>query len=300
MVLVDSALGGPLKRALPTSPEHWLLFTVFFGTPHIVASSLLLFGIAEYRRYFATKILTWSAIILASLVLLDAVVSYEVMYALISGWTVKHVLGQQFGIGNSVARCQGRWFTCWQACSFAGGTLAFLVLYRGGHWSHAWYKTGKFGVVVLGLVVLGIGAKLAHEAAPGDARRWVWSNTALVVVSVLMLLVGYPFFTVLIPRLIHDTTAFMVYGTHERNRALARGRNTLRQLVIGGGAACAIAVLLEQVLDRPMISMANAFGAELSQPASLYVAGFISLLHYCSEAETWRSGSPYRAHFAMK
>jgi hypothetical protein len=305
VVAVDSTIGAPMKRYLPTSPEHWLLFTIFFGTPHIVASSLMLFGITEYRRHYARRILTWSVGIIGTLAVLDLVVNYEVIYAAIAGWTVKHVLGQQFGIGNSLARCRGRLFDAWQWCGFAAGTLSFLVLYRGAHWSHHWIVVARRGVVVLCFVVV-CGAFVLSRQIPGtEGRVWLASNTALVLVSALMLLTGYPFFTVLIPRIIHDTTAFKVYEVHERNRARRVRRRTWSRVGFGGGAAVGIAFLLEQVLDRPMVALGGWAGhhmgvaLQLAQPASLYIAGFLGLLHYCSEASTWRSGSPYRRHFAM-
>ncbi len=299
VVAVDLVIGSPLKRNLPTSPEHWLLFTLFFGTPHIAASSIMLVGIAEYRRQYARRLLQWSGVIIATLAVLNAVVSYEVIYALIAGWTVKHVLGQQFGIGNSVARCRGPAFHVWQVCGFTAGTLAFLILYRGAHWNHRWVTMGRLGVVVLGACVAATALLLTSRVSSREGRVWVVLNTALVLVSALMILIGYPFFTVLIPRIIHDTTAFKVYALHERNRAVAEGRGVIRALIIGGGAACGLAFLLERVLDRPFVSIGGWFGLNLSQPASLYIAGFLGLLHYCSEASTWRSGSPYRRHFAM-
>jgi hypothetical protein len=299
VVGVDTAIGSPLKRFLPTSPEHWLLFTLFFGTPHIVASSLMLFGIAEYRHHYARRLLLWSAAIISTLAVLDFVVSYDVIYALIAGWTVKHVLGQQFGIGNSVARCRGRIFEAWEVCGFAAGTLAFLVLYRGAHWPHRWVTLGRQGVVVLCLLVFGGGLVLLCRTQTRVGRIWIGSNTALVLVSALMLLIGYPFFTVLIPRIIHDTTAFKVYAVHESNRARHLGKNSWRKVAMGGGAACGIAYLLEQALDRPLVSLTSWVGLHVMHPASLYVAGFLGLLHYCSEASTWRSGSPYRRHFAL-
>ncbi|WP_306306174.1 hypothetical protein [Methylomonas koyamae] len=54
LVWLDSAgFDHALREALPTSPSHFLLFQVLFGTPHIVASNLLLASHSDYLA--ATK-----------------------------------------------------------------------------------------------------------------------------------------------------------------------------------------------------------------------------------------------------
>ncbi len=299
IVAIDGAMGSPLQQWLPRSPESWVLFTLFFGTPHIVASSLMLFGIADYRRHFRKQILWWSAGIGAALAVLNAVVSYDVLYALIAAWTVKHVLGQQFGIGNSVARCKGWAFKTWLCAGLATGTLAFVTMHSGSRWDRASLSYAHRAIVVGVAIVVLLGAALAMRCASREGRMWIAANSAVVCVSVLMLLLGYPFFTVLIPRIIHDSTAFMVYSVHERNRATAAGRKPLGLVAVGAAATLLVSLLLERVLNGPVASLLSQVGVVVTMPTALYIAGFLGLLHYCSEAVTWRSGSPYRAHFSM-
>jgi hypothetical protein len=296
---VDQVTGANLKNWLPTSPENWLLFTLFFGTPHIVASNLMLVGIAEYRRLYWRKILKWSALILVALTVLNFVVSYDVVYTLVAGWTVKHVLGQQFGIGNSVAKRSGWPYKMWEVLSLSAGTAAYAVMHLGSGWSTRSVSYVHVGIGVMMAVVLGLGTWMTIRCETNTGRVWMVANTALVLVSVGTLLLGYPFFTVLIPRIIHDSTAFMVYGVHERNRGGSIGHQPLRLPLIGFGLTIAVSLLISRLLDAPVTSIGNSLGVSLVAPMSLYVAGFLALIHYCSEAVTWKSGAPHRAHFAM-
>jgi hypothetical protein len=299
IVLGDVAAGSPLQRWLPRSPESWVFFTLFFGTPHIVASSLMLFGIADYRRHYRKQILRWSAAIAIALALLNELVSYDVLYALIAAWTVKHVLGQQFGIGNSVARCSGSMHKAWQWLGLGTGTVAFVTLHRGHHWRPELVSRAHVVVWCGVAMIVCVGAWLTVRCSTRDGRVWVAANSAMVCVSVVMLLCGYPFFTVLIPRIIHDATAFKVYSVHERNRARSRGRSSGWMLVCGMGATLLVSALLERILDRPLSQLMALVGVHTTTPVALYVAGFLGLVHYCSEAVTWRTDSPYRRHFAM-
>jgi hypothetical protein len=297
---LDQLIGTPLKRWLPTSPENWMLFTLFFGTPHIVASSLLLVGIKEYRRHYFRRLLIWALCILAALFGLNALVSYDVLYALIAGWTVKHVLGQQFGIGNSVARCKGWTYKLWQSAAFIAGTAAYLIMHLGSSWTQESMQYARILIGAMLLVVVALGLRLDGVCESKTGRTWIRANTALVITSVATLLLGYPFFAVLIPRVIHDTTAFMVYGVHERNRgSMTPDRPSWRLPVVGLALTVIVSLVVQRFLDGPLVSLGHRFGLQLVYPVSLYFAGFLALIHYCSEAVTWRSGSPYRARFAM-
>jgi hypothetical protein len=49
----DSQLwGGFLKEHLPSSPSHFLLFQILFGTPHIIASAIVMVSNKEYLRFY--------------------------------------------------------------------------------------------------------------------------------------------------------------------------------------------------------------------------------------------------------
>jgi hypothetical protein len=50
--------GHYLRDNLPSSPTHFILFSLFFGTPHIIASALLLTTNREYFGFYKHKVLT--------------------------------------------------------------------------------------------------------------------------------------------------------------------------------------------------------------------------------------------------
>src|SRR4051812_44098899 len=55
MFLDQMFWGGSLSRALPKNPQRYFLFQILFGTPHIVASSVILATNGEYFRAYRIR-----------------------------------------------------------------------------------------------------------------------------------------------------------------------------------------------------------------------------------------------------
>ena len=93
-----------LREMLPNSPTHFLLFQVLFGTPHIIASNILLVSHSEYLQAFKTKIIGMSLFIIVFFGIGSLFIPYWALYILTACWTVYHVLKQQHGIAKAVCR----------------------------------------------------------------------------------------------------------------------------------------------------------------------------------------------------
>ncbi|MCK5431239.1 MAG: hypothetical protein KAJ03_00775, partial [Gammaproteobacteria bacterium] len=56
--VLDSQLWGVfLKANLPSSPTHFILFQILFGTPHIIASAIVMTSNKEYLKFYKNKLL---------------------------------------------------------------------------------------------------------------------------------------------------------------------------------------------------------------------------------------------------
>jgi uncharacterized membrane protein len=131
-----------------------------------------------------------------------------------------------------------------------------------------------------------------------------------MVGSVIMFLAGYPLFAILIPRFLHDLTAFTFYVSHDRNRAIAGKRNVLYRPFPRGKiwwllTLPFIAVGLSAALERGADEVVNgildaALGVRIDRPVSLGVVGFLALLHYAFESFTWKRSSPYQSFVNLR
>jgi hypothetical protein len=96
---------------------------------------------------------------------------------------------------------------------------------------------------------------------------------------------------------------------HDVNRHGAQPQNLLYRLAskLGLGIfwVCpAIAVLLTYLIDRfadpvAQLVVTPVLGYNLPYAASFLIVGYLGMLHYYTEAFTWRQGSPYRQHVAL-
>ena len=100
--------------------------------------------------------------------------------------------------------------------------------------------------------------------------------------------IGYTLFVILIPRVIHDLTAYTVYITHDRNRNRQGRINPLYRLT-GGGR-------LSPLLLLPALSIAIAFVLSSHQhyPVISIAILTVSFLHYYFEGFIWRGPNPHR------
>jgi hypothetical protein len=114
----------------------------------------------------------------------------------------------------------------------------------------------------------------------------------------------YYFFAILMPRLVHDATAYIFYVTHDYNKHHQHPQNFIYRIA----KQCRLSVfvvlpllsfLLAFVLQAYGDSLVSyltqvLFGAEIRQVVTIGLLGYLALMHYYTEAFTWKQGSPYR------
>jgi hypothetical protein len=77
---------GYLKTRLPSSPTHFILFQILFGTPHIIASAIVLASNSDYVKFYKRKLLWMSAAIICFFGLGSLFIPYRVLYILVACW----------------------------------------------------------------------------------------------------------------------------------------------------------------------------------------------------------------------
>lgn len=311
IVAVDLlGFGGRLRDGLDNSPQDYLALALIFGTPHIVASNLILFTNQDYLNHYKGQLLRISLGIAAFFVAFGLWLPYEVMFALIAGWTVTHVVKQQLGIGNIVSRASGVTYWVWLTTGIAAGVCYYLAIFLPRYLSDGTISLLGALSALLAAITAGATAILWSQCTTVEGRRWIVANGATMVGSVLMFLAGYPLFAILIPRFLHDLTAFTFYVSHDRNRALSGHRSWLYRVVPNGKVwwllgLPLIAIGLSAALEHGGDTIVNgvldsAFGVRIDRPVSLGVVGFLALLHYAFESFTWKRSSPYQSFVNLR
>jgi hypothetical protein len=307
--------GGYIRSRLPNSPDTFLFGPLLFGTPHIIASSVILATNVAYLRAYWLRLLLFTVGILLFFGGGNAVIpyvcsvlgveigAYEVFLAVVGGWTVLHVIKQQTGLGKGLCRYSGFVYEAWGWTLVAFGSIIYFAFYHGfspdiAVWIHR--LLWVLAAVALALTVY------CHTRIPtAMGRLYLWGNALMVLQGGLFYTQGYSFLAILAPRLVHDVTAFAFYVVHDVNRHRTMPQNLLYGLVskLGLGIVWVcpvVAVLLTFLIGRYMDPLVDfVVGHDLPYRPSFLIVGYLALLHYYTEAFTWRKGSPYRQYVAV-
>jgi hypothetical protein len=288
--------GGAIRDALPSSPAALPFYTLVFGIPHVLAGFFLL---ADRDLARDTRRIVWPSMALAGAAALAAVAFLDprqLGLAMVVT-TMVHVLGQQTGLaaGQAGLRAAGapRGVGLWRALLAGTGLAAGAAV--GGESlvpvvdsPQLWLQAA--GVFLLVSTPLAAWLGYAARRRGGDVRALL-SIQATITAGYGLLLFGYPVLCLWLFRFVHDVTAFMVYGTVARTRALAAPRSNRLYALLGlRGAWLGWALW-------PLASVLTALGAVVLPPV-FFIA--VVWAHYLAEHRLWRRGSPLRQWLPMQ
>lgn len=293
-----------LKSILPSSPTHFILFQLLFGTPHIIASTIMLCSNKEYFQFYKVKLMLMTVLIILVFGIGSLFIPYRVLYITAACWTVYHVFKQQHGIAKGVCRLPtwGFYWLLW--LSVSTGVFIYIGVFLKNSLNvqqEEWVKMIAF-VLTFGLILSTVLCQRYIKTSFG--KYFLWANTLLIVSSFYMYIQQYYFLAILIPRLVHDATAYVFYVTHDYNKHQQMPQNSLFKYA----KRCHIHVFLVlplcsfvlayclQAYGDEWVNMISRllFDSEIRKAITLGLIGYLSLMHYYTEAFTWQAGSPLR------
>lgn len=303
-------LEGALLKYLPSSPSHFLLFQVLFGTPHILASTVLLTTNKDYFSFYQKKIIMMTLAIMVFFALASQLLSYYVLYIMVASWTVYHVLKQQHGVGRAIYHLPGWAFYLLLWLSITAGISVYIGIFLKDTLTvqHAeWVKQLAAGLVV-SLFFSTILCQSYVKTRFGSL--FMWANSLLIISSFYFYVQEYYFLAILIPRLVHDATAYIFYVTHDVNKHGEQPQNFLYRwaykvklnvFVVLPLVSFVLTYVLQVYGDQWVNTITQFFfGIEIRKAITLGLIGYFSLMHYYTEAFTWKQGSPYRQYIRFK
>jgi hypothetical protein len=282
-----------LTKNLPFSPEQVLVIALFFNIPHIVASSLLFLN-GRYLSSYRRKILLGIALSVAICVTFPFTVGFYYLVLLYGFLTVNHVIGQQIGLCRVGLIKIGREFQGWRWSALILGNIVYAMIYFIPTATFE-NKTLLVGVASsLLCMTLYFAAKVYEYAVDVTSRMFLLANQAMLISIFILALSNYPFFVILIPRIVHDVCAFMVYYSHDKNRLKTNPRTPIQNVVglVGIPAVWATPVVAVVLAFPLTVYIGTTYG-------EIIVIG-ITLFHYFSEAFAWKRGSEMRSFVQFK
>jgi hypothetical protein len=298
-----------LREMLPSSPSHFLLFQILFGTPHIIASNLLIGSHADYLASFKRKIIGMTIFIIAFFGIGSLFIPYRVLYVITACWTVYHVLKQQHGIAKAVCRLPNRAFYIQLWLSVSAGIFIYMGIFLKDSLT-AEQADEVLWVASILTVALLVSTVIFQKYVPSRfGQCFLWANTLLVAGSWYLYGQHYYFLAILMPRLVHDITAYSFYVSHDVNRHGKQAQNSLHRLAsICGLPAAVVLPLLSFLLtyllqaygdDLVNLIMQTLFATQIYKAVTLGLLGYLALMHYYTEAFVWSAGSPLRRYISF-
>jgi hypothetical protein len=108
---------------------------------------------------------------------------------------------------------------------------------------------------------------------------------------------------------VHDATAYIFYVTHDYNKHHNHPQNFLYRyaarcnvhiFIVLPVCSFALAFVLQAYGDNIVSAITEFFfGVEIRKVITLGLLGYLALMHYYTEAFTWKQGSPYRRFIAF-
>ena len=300
---------GFLQQSLPSSPKQFLLFQIIFGTPHIVASSILLASNSEYLKFYKSKLIFMSLAITIVFGIGSLFIPYKALYVTVAAWTVYHVLKQQLGVGRGLYRLPDWVFYLLLWLSVAAGLFVYIGIFLKNSLDAQQLESIK--LIAAGLCTgLVCSALLCRRYVTTPSGAWfLWSNVLLVLSSFYLFVQQYYFLAILVPRLVHDATAYIFYVVHDYNKHRLQAQNFIYRtaarchlpvVIVLPLCSFALAFVLQSYGDGAVNMLSEFFfGVEIRKAITLGLLGYLALMHYYTEAFTWKQGSPYRRFIAF-
>lgn len=296
--------GDYLRQNLPSSPYHFVLFQILFGTPHIIASNILLVSNVEYFRHFKTQIILMTLAIAIAYFLGNMIFPYRVLYLLVASWTVFHVLKQQYGIARGLCQLPDWAFKLLLTISVAAGVVVYAGIFLRKSFSPEQLVLVKNWAIFACTLLVVAGFYCQRFVKSAFGMWFYWANISLVVTSFYLFYQQHYFMAILVPRFVHDATAYIFYVTHDYNKHGNNPQNALYRMasrcnvhvfVVLPLLSFGLAFVLQAYGDDIMAIVTKyLFGKEFYKVITLGVLGYLALMHYYMEGLTWQKDSPYR------
>jgi hypothetical protein len=266
--------GQRLRQALPVSPHSVFWYGVLLGLPHILASFVSLRHqgyLAHYRRPLLTSVAL-------------AVMALATMVSLLPFWlgmlvflvlTARHTIGQQAGLSRPYLRVPTRWHVWWRWCVSVGVCILSVEMYFHGITEPPQVLTILHPAMV-GLLLTS--SVLAVRIALAQGKDWrgailLMCTQVMAVSCAVFVSLGYPLLAYAVPQLVHDITAFTIYGAHER----ASGSDLWARIAWWAlPVAAVLCALCLTVVQMGWLTLC------------------LSLIHYFFEGVAWRGRSMHR------
>jgi len=281
-------LKGKIKLILPTNPHDLRTFLIFFLWPHVIMSLITMLD-KEYLKGYKPAFKNFKIIgmvLIFSICFIDKKVFF-IIYAIL---TLKHFTCQQIGLEKLTSSIPRK-------SSYLFYFFTLLVL---NIWAEfpTLYPFNEIKLYIfnnnLELHLFGLVTLAYFYDSYKNSGAIAWGNFFLLMTICLSYILGYPFFSFLIPRVIHDFTAMIFYIFHDYNRNKNEKKNLLFKFIPYSKKYFFIWPILFSFLFANLL-----FELAIRIEIIAFFSFGIGLLHYFLEDFIWKREGLHRREIAI-
>lgn len=274
-------LNSSLQITIPKSPNNIYLFTLFFILPHIIGSSITLID-KEYIAAYKTK-LGYSVILsLIFAIAFSFILPHRIYLMLFGLMTLYHVIGQQLGLTAAFSGARGRVFKAWKWWGLLTAVSTSFLIYIPEEGGVLNYHYLRYAIIAQYFVLFTLTYLGQKQSTIPNGKKYFWLNFVLIFSVFVCVELKYVFFAILIPRVIHDLTAFNFYIAHDYNRNKSTKHNIFYKILN----------IKKPFIMTPLLAIIIAVGINTTGFFTLIM--FLTLFHYCTESFMWKGLTPHR------
>jgi hypothetical protein len=283
-------LNNQLQNTLPRDPRAFAWFVLLFMIPHIIAS-FFSFVDREYFEHYKPQLLRGAQIAVILGIFLPALAGATILPLLaFATYTMVHVFMQQSGVSKSLMKNSAPAHVYWQWLGIAIAIVIYAYLLIPIPWLQNITIEPSI-LISAGLIVFSIYSLLALNIVKQSRTRlgkiYFLGSHCIPIMGALFIFTDYPILAFLIPRIIHDLTAYTFYITHDNNRFSETRSNLIYRVTSK--------LKIPVYIASPALSVLLTFTiVEFNTTVLTVILTCIIFLHYYTESIMWKRDALHR------
>lgn len=283
------------------TPLFWVRLTFLLSYPHIFSSFFVLID-DEYFSQYRNKLLYYCPFIFLIGTLAPATRFWYIAFPIGIIINFNHVIGQQVGILKLLGR-RKTWDILFFRINFL--IIALLLYYYAFGTIFIHIKLPLFidikSIILFFIFLFSIvSTTIFFNLKSAYAKTYLILNVAMLFSMVWFVKLQYHFLALLVPRLVHDISAFSFYSIHDANKNFPKSKSFLyKTLKLDRfGLTKPVLALIITPLVAILCSLPFVLNIQIKE-ISYFLSG-IGFLHFYTESFSWKKDSVQRKYLKIK
>jgi hypothetical protein len=299
LVLFDYTNDNAVMLALPERPEFWWIWIYIFGMPHVFASYIILAD-KDYWAEFKGKLIKGMAVLLLLPPIIMAVLGYQWLFFIFTVMIIYHTIAQQYGLSLIISRTRpDRWHRINTIVGSFIGVILYTLIYADTYTilTILPYLDSIYNLIYMMAFVLIVVAIRQIMVSKTLIGKWyTFATMSMILTMIGLFFYGLPILAIIMGRVIHEFSAWLIYSSHDKNR----NHEVRHNLIYAKLAWLKIDPYFLGIILAFLSGIAVTYVSQSNQNFLALLIVSFSLYHYWMEGVIWKGNSLPKQHLLFK